>query len=395
MEIKTNQADTTQATKDLPLKGLLVLDFSQFLSGPLATLRLADMGARVIKIERPGQGDLGRTLYLSDLDIDGVNTLFHAINRNKESFAADLKDSRDMERLLRLIARADVMVQNFRPGVIERLKLDYESVSQSNPGLVYGSISGYGEAGEWRDRPGQDLLAQARSGIMWLSGDEGDPPTPFALAIADMLTGHNLCQGILACLVRRGITGRGGHVVTSLLESLIDFQFEVLTTYLNDGRRPPRRSTFRNAHSYLSAPYGVYDTKNGHLALAMTHLPTLGSFLGIPQLAEVQTSADAFRRRDEIKRLIADRLRHEPTEHWLGILDAADIWCSEVLDWPKLLASAGFQELRMLQTLANGKGLEILTTRCPFRIDGEVLSSTTLAPKVGEQTATITEEFGL
>src|ERR1700757_179634 len=125
MEIKT-KSDTMQATNDLPLKGLLVLDFSQFLSGPLATLRLADMGARVIKIERPGQGDLGRTLYLSDLDIDGVNTLFHAINRNKESFAADLKDPEDMKRLRRLIGRADVMVQNFRPGVIERLRLDSE-----------------------------------------------------------------------------------------------------------------------------------------------------------------------------------------------------------------------------------------------------------------------------
>jgi crotonobetainyl-CoA:carnitine CoA-transferase CaiB-like acyl-CoA transferase len=109
----------------------------------------------------------------------------------------------------------------------------------------------------------------------------------------------------------------------------------------------------------------------------------------------VKTSADAFRQRDEIKRLIADRLRHESTEYWLSILDAADIWCSEVLDWPKLLASAGFRELRMLQTLANGKGLEILTTRCPVRIDGAVLSSAKVAAKVGEQTATITEEFGL
>jgi CoA:oxalate CoA-transferase len=395
MNITASQSGTANTSNDLPLKGLLVLDFSQFLSGPLATLRLADMGARVIKIERPGQGDLGRTLYLSDTDINGENTLFHAINRNKESFAADLKDPRDMDKLRRLIARADVMVQNFRPGVIERLKLDFASVSQSNSRIVYGSISGYGEAGAWRDRPGQDLLAQARSGIMWLSGNEGDPPTPFALAIADMLTGHNLCQGILACLVRRGITGRGGLVETSLLESLIDFQFEVLTTHLNDGRRPPRRGAFRNAHSYLSAPYGVYDTKNGHLALAMTHLPTLGSLLGIPELAEAKYSADPFRRRDEIKRMIAERLREKTTEHWLGILDAADIWCSEVLDWPKLLESAGFQELRMLQTLANGKGLEILTTRCPFRIDREVLLSSKLAPKVGEQTSQIADEFGL
>jgi crotonobetainyl-CoA:carnitine CoA-transferase CaiB-like acyl-CoA transferase len=391
----TSEAGTTNVTKDLPLQGLLVLDFSQFLSGPLATLRLADMGARVIKVERPGQGDLGRTLYLSDTDINGENTLFHAINRNKESFAADLKNPRDMEKLRSLIARADVMVQNFRPGVIERLKLDYDSVAQSNPRIVYGSISGYGEAGAWRDRPGQDLLAQARSGIMWLSGNEGDPPTPFALAIADMLTGHNLCQGILACLVRRGITGRGGLVETSLLESLIDFQFEVLTTHLNDGRRPPRRSAIRNAHPYLSAPYGVYDTKNGHLVLAMTHLPTLGALLGIPELAEVKVSADAFRRRDEIKHLIAARLREETTEHWLGILDAADIWCSEVLDWPKLLASTGFQELRMLQTLTNDTGLEILTTRCPFRIDRDLLSSSKLAPKVGEQTASIEAEFAL
>jgi len=392
VSIKTSRE---MAANDLPLKGLLVLDFSQFLSGPLATLRLADMGARVIKIERPGTGDLGRTLYLSDTDINGENTLFHAINRNKESFAADLKSATDMEKLHRLIDRADVMVQNFRPGVIERLSLDYASVSKSNPRIIYGSISGYGDAGAWRNRPGQDLLAQARSGIMWLSGNEGDPPTPFALAIADMLAGHNLCEGILACLVRRGITGRGGLVETSLLESLIDFQFEVLTTHLNDGRRPPRRGVFRNAHSYLAAPYGVYDTENGHLALAMTHLPTLGSLLGIPELARVKNSADGFVRRDEIKRLIAECLRRDTTEHWLEILDAADIWCSEVLDWPKLLASPGFQQLQMIQKLASPSGSEILTTRSPLRMDHEIFANAKAAPKVGEQTAAISKEFAL
>ncbi len=181
----------------------------------------------------------------------------------------------------------------------------------------------------------------------------------------------------------------------SLLESLMDFQFEVLTTYMNDGRRPPRRGAFRNAHSYLAAPYGVYDTKNGHLALAMTHLPTLGTLLGIPELTQIKNSAEGFQRRDEIKRLIADRLRGDSTEHWLGILDAADIWCSEVLDWPRLLESEAFQQLDMLQTLANGNGLEILTTRCPFRLDGKVLKNAKLAPKVGEHTELITKEFAL
>ena len=378
-----------------PLQGLVVLDFSQFLSGSLATLRLADMGARVIKIERPGTGDLGRTLYLSDIDVHGENTLFHAINRNKESYAADLKNAADLEKLRQLIKRADVMVQNFRPGVMERLGFGYESVSRINSRLVYGIVSGYGNAKAWRDRPGQDLLAQARSGIMWLSGNEGDPPTPMALAIADMLAGHNLCEGILACLVRRGTTGFGGLVETSLIEALLDFQFEVLTTHLNDGRRPPRRCAFRNAHAYLAAPYGVYDTANGYLALAMTHLPTLGKLLDLPLLQEISNSADGFRRRDEIKQIIAQRLKEHTTEHWLEILNAADIWCAEVLDWPKLCGSEAFKQLEMVQTLTDGHGIEILTTRLPIRLDGALLTSEGLAPKVGQHTEQIQREFRL
>ncbi len=387
--------DRISEKPERPLHGILVLDFSQFLSGSLATLRLADMGARVIKIERPGTGDLGRSLYLSDTDVHGENTLFHAINRNKESYAADLKNPSDLDKLRRLIAQADVMVQNFRPGVMERLGFGYDKVSQINSRLVYGIVSGYGNAEAWRDRPGQDLLAQARSGIMWLSGDEGDPPTPMTLAIADMLAGHDLCEGILACLVRRGVTGRGGLVETSLIEALLDFQFEVLTTHLNDGRRPPRRSAFRNAHSYLAAPYGVYDTANGYLALAMTHLPTLGKLLDLPALRDISDQADGFRRRDEIKQIIAERLKEHPTEHWLEILNAADIWCAEVLDWPKLCASEAFQQLAMLQTLRDGAGIEILTTRIPIRVDGNLLTSERVAPHVGQHTETIQREFGL
>jgi CoA:oxalate CoA-transferase len=142
--------DRINERPERPLHGVLVLDFSQFLSGSLATLRLADMGARVIKIERPGAGDLGRSIYLSDTDVHGENTLFHAINRNKESYAADLKNPSDLDKLRRLIARADVMVQNFRPGVMERLGLGYDRVSGINPKLVYAEVTGYGTAGAWR-----------------------------------------------------------------------------------------------------------------------------------------------------------------------------------------------------------------------------------------------------
>jgi crotonobetainyl-CoA:carnitine CoA-transferase CaiB-like acyl-CoA transferase len=216
-----------------------------------------------------------------------------------------------------------------------------------------------------------------------------------ALAIADMLAGHNLCEGILACLVRRGRTGRGGLVETSLIEALLDFQFEVLTTYMNDGGRPPRRSAFRNAHAYLAAPYGVYDTANGHLALAMTHLPTLGSLLDLPELTEITDSAEGFRRRDEIKNAIANRIKQHTTEHWLEILNAADIWCAEVLNWPKLFASEAFEQLAIVQTLKNDTGIKVLTTRCPIRLDQSILTSEQLAPKVGQHTEAIRKEFEL
>ncbi|MBU6335414.1 MAG: CoA transferase, partial [Chloroflexi bacterium] len=159
-----------------PLDGLLVLDFSQFLAGPSCALRLADLGARVIKLERPGVGDLARQLYISDLALDGESTLFHSINRNKQSVAVDLKQPADLARVRRLIGHADVLIQNFRPGVMARLGLDAPAALALNPRLVYASVTGYGEEGPWRDRPGQDLLAQACSGLTWLNGDAGRPP---------------------------------------------------------------------------------------------------------------------------------------------------------------------------------------------------------------------------
>jgi crotonobetainyl-CoA:carnitine CoA-transferase CaiB-like acyl-CoA transferase len=384
----------TDSTK-LPLDGLLVLDFSQFLSGPFASLRLADLGARVIKIERPLVGDLCRQLYLTDTVIGDDSTLFHAINRRKESFAADLKDPRDIDRLRKLVARADVMVQNFRPGVMERLGFHYDAVRQLNPRLIFAQVSGYGAEGPWAPRPGQDLLAQARSGIMWLNGDRDDPPTPVGLALADMLAGHNLVEGILAKLVRRGVTGKGGLVETSLLEGLIDFQFEVLTTYFNDGGRKPARAEKNNAHAYLAAPYGTYETANGYLAIAMTPIPILARLLKLPALELYAEPQSWFAKRDEIKTLIADRLKTGTTEFWLSILEPADVWCAPVLDWQTLRDHEGYRALDMEQTIRRDDGVDIRTTRSPIRIDGMHLRHGRAAPAIGAHTQSVIEEFGL
>ena len=381
---------------ELPLEGLVVLDMSQFLSGPYCSLRLMDLGARVIKIERPDGGDLSRRLYLSDTEIGGDSTIFHAINRAKESLAIDLKDEADLAALRKLIGKADVLIQNFRPGVIQRLGLDYEAVSKINPRLVYASISGYGEEGPWVKRPGQDLLAQSRSGLMWLNGDEGQGPVPFGLAVGDMLAGAAAAQGILAALVRRGVKGTGSHVETSLLEALVDFQFEVLTTYLNDGRRLPKRSGFRSAHAYLAAPYGVYAAKDGYLAIAMTPIPRLADLLGLDALAPYRDDPSSwFTQRDAIKAIIAARIAAKTVEEWLAILEPADVWCAKVLDWDELVESDGFKTLDMLQTVTRDDGVSILTTRSPLRVDGKRPAVTSAAPRIGEHSAAIRKEFGL
>lgn len=311
---------TPNTSQPAPLDGILVIDLSQFLSGPCASLRLADLGARVIKVEKPIDGDLCRKLYVSDVRVDGELTVFHAINRNKESCVADLKAPEGREQVKKLIERADVVIHNFRPGVIERLGFAYESVRELNPQVVYGRINGYGQDGPWRDLPGQDLLLQSLSGLEWLSGDAGQGPVPMGLAVADILCGTHLVQGILACLVRRSITGRGGLVEVSMLESVLDLQFETLTTYFHDGGEPTKRTASNNAHAYLGAPYGIYRTRDGYLALAMGSVLRLGELLGCEALRDFQDPATWFTERDRIKAILARHLETGATAHWLSIL---------------------------------------------------------------------------
>lgn len=376
-----------------PLDGLVVLDFSQYLSGPSAALRLADLGARVIKIERPGTGDACRQLNLNNLHLDGDSLLFHTINRNKESYQANLKDAADLAKVKKLIQHADVMIENFRPGTMQKIGLGYEEVKRLNPKIVYGSITGYGTEGPWKDKPGQDLLVQARSGLTYLNGNADQPPVPFGLAIADLYTGAHLVQGLLACLVRRGRTGVGGLVEVSLLESMLDFQFEVLTTHLNDGGQLPVRSAVNNAHAYLAAPYGIYQTQDGYLALAMGSILRLGELLSCPALATYTDPKTWFTQRDEIKLILVNHLQSQSTQHWLNQLEPADYWCADVWSWDQLFASEAFASLDMLQSITRPGTSPLTMTRCPIRIHGEQLTSTKWAPRIGEDNDNIDEEW--
>ena len=208
---------------------------------------------------------------------------------------------------------------------------------------------------------------------------------PFGLATADMLCGTHLAQGILAALVARGKTGEGCRVEVSLLESLIDFQFEVLTTHLNDGGLPPRRARHRNAHAYLGAPYGIYETRDGYIAIAMGSLDELGRLIGCEALRGFEVdSEDPFNKRNEIKSILEEHLKTHKTEEWLSILEPADFWCSDVFNYGQLVRHAGYRAVDTEQLVHRPNGTAVRTTRCPVRIDGQRLFSDRAAPTVGD-----------
>ena len=378
-----------------PLQDILVVDFSQFLSGPSASLRMADMGARVIKIEKPDTGDICRRLYVSDVNIDGESTIFHAINRNKYSYVADLKDADDAAKVWQLIRRADVLLHNFRPGVMDRLGFGYEAVKAVHPSIIYAELSGYGNEGDWSQLPGQDLLLQSVSGLTWLSNDRDKGPTPMGVAVVDILAGTHIAQGILAALFARGQHGMGAFVQVSMFESILDYQFEVLTSYFNDGRQLPTRGRANSAHAYIAAPYGIYQTKDDYIAIAMTPIDRLGERLGSAALAQYSDPGTWFSHRDDIKRILSAHLLTESAAHWLGILEKEGVWCAPVYDYDRLVQTEGYKVLDMELRVTTGDGVSVTTTRCPIRIDGELMLSDRGAPRLGEHNAEIDRAFGI
>ena len=378
-----------------PLKGILVLEFCQYLAGPSAGLRMADLGARVIKIERPMIGEGTRQISIKNLFVGEDSLVFHTINRNKQSYAADLKNPADLERIKKLLAVADVMTHNFRPGVMERIGLDYNNVNSINPRIIYAVVTGYGNKGPWAKKPGQDLLVQSLSGLVNLTGSFNDSPVPMGLAVCDMMTGAHFTQGILAALVRRGKTKKGALVEVSLLESSLDFQFEVLTTHFNDGGRVPQRANEGNAHAYLGAPYGVYRTKDNYVSIAMVPLTKLTELMGIELPKEYSSVKSWFNKRNEIMHMLGEVFMTRTTKEWLEILEPNDIWCSAVLSYSDFLNHEAYKILGMDQEVVTSDNAKVHTLRCPIRLDGERYYNKKAAPKVGEDTDAICKEFNL
>ncbi|MFI8807350.1 CaiB/BaiF CoA transferase family protein [Micromonospora chalcea] len=331
-----------------PLHGVLVADFSRILAGPYATMLLADLGADVVKVESPGGDD---TRGWRPPVRDDVSTYYLAVNRNKRSLVLDLTDPGDLTLAHRLADRADVLIQNFRPGALRRFGLDHDTLTARNARLVYASISGFGAAGG-ADLPGYDLMVQAAAGLMSLTGDADGPPYKAGVAVFDVIAGLHAAVGILAALRHRESTGRGQHVTVDLLSSALSGLVNHTSAHVAGAAQPHRMG---NAHPSI-VPYEPLPTADGELVVIAgndAQFRTLCRVLGVPELADdtrFRRNADRVAHRDELRPLLVAALSRRGSAEWFGELRAAGVPCSPINSVAEGVA------------LAQGLGLEPVVT---------------------------------
>lgn len=379
--------------KNILLDGCTVVDVSHHMAGPVASQRLGDMGAEVIKIEPLGYGEWSRVRPIGNAWVGNMNASFLSGNRNKKSLTLNLKTKQGKEIFDRLIEKADVFLSNFRPNVHMRLGIDYETLSSRNPGLIYCTITGYGNDGPYAEKPGQDLLIQALSGVTWNMGTEDDPPIPLGTFVADAAAGYNAVAGILAALYYREHTGLGQQVAVDLLSSLIEVQTQEYTTYLNSGQLP-LRSKERLGHPLVNSPYGIHKTKDGYLALAMVPFDRLAEVLECEGLKKYQTWEDGQLCRDEIFRLVGKILAGKTTREWLEYLDAKGIWCSPVKTYPEVVEDPQVIHMNVFQKMRHPQYGEIGIVANPIRFGRTPVAYRNAPPQLGEHNVEILSALG-
>ena len=378
------------------LSGLRVVSFNHFLLGPMGLQMLGDLGADVIAVEGL-EGAWQRHWAGGDVWHDGQSVLHLCANRNKRSVAIDLKSARGRELALSLVDTADVVAENFRPGVMEKLGLGYAVLKVRKPSLIYASASGYGPDGPYLDKPGQDLLAQALFGMMTITGQAATGPRPAGASVIDHHGAALFALGIVAAIARRQRTGQGCRVDASLMQSALDLQAESLVAWANAAVKPPGPQAFRHvAGWYFAAPYGVYATKDGHLAISLSALTALAEALGEPQLA-AYSDREAWTKQDEIGALIGARLATAATAQWVARMEPLKIWHAPVQGYAEIVEDPQVRHMRSLMTVkgAGDTGAPVTLVNHPVLYDGET-ATVRLAPQpLGAQTREVLRELGL
>lgn len=374
------------------LEDVTIADFTQMMQGPWATMQLADMGADVIKIEPPG-GELERDIPVAGELYGTESILYLAMNRNKRSVVVNLKDEEGKQVARDIVEEADVLVENFRPGVMESLGFGYDDVCEYNPDIVYASASGYGETGPYRDRPGQDLLIQGLSGLAKHTGKDSAPPTAAGTFAADELSALLIAMHIVIALYYREQTGEGQKIEANLLNSMVAAMCQEVTTELNmdfDIERPGENLS----HAIFGAPYGIYETADGHVAISLGDLAQFSEALGVDGLETYDTPKKQYDARDEIFRVIESNTREYPTDELLDQLLAEDIWAGRINDFAEMVEDPQIRHNDMVIEVDHPEVGTFETTGFPVSMSktpGEVRNP---PPQAGEHTADVLQNIG-
>jgi crotonobetainyl-CoA:carnitine CoA-transferase CaiB-like acyl-CoA transferase len=375
------------------LAGVRILAFTQFLLGPAACQYLADMGADVIKIEPPGRGAWERSWAGADTFPGGVSAFFLLANRNLRSVTLNLKSERGVDIAKRLVKTADVVVENFRPGVMGRLGLGYEDLRKINPRVIYAVGSGYGSDGPYSHLPGQDLLIQAISGLGANTGTEAEGPTVSAAAVVDQHSASLLAMGILGALVHRDRTGQGQRVELVMMQAALDLQAEPVVYHLNGTNI--KRPKSRVADTFHSVPYGFYATSDGHLAISMAPMRAISEVLGSPaELAPYEDPSIAFTNRDEIRAALDPYFRRRTTAEWVELLRAHDIWCAPVNSLKETFEDIAVQHIGPVLEFQHPRAGRVRVLKHPVRYSSGEATLRRPPPDLGEHTDEVLAELG-
>ena len=374
----------------LPLKGLRVIDLTKDFAGPFSTMILSDLGAEVIKVEKPGLGD--ETRAWGPPFVKGLSYYFLSLNRGKKSITLDLKTPEAQKIIRELVQDSDILVESFRPGTLSQYNLDYPRLRRVNKALVYCSISGFGQTGPYRDRPGYDIVAFAMSGIMSTTGEEGRPSVRVSVPVADIAAGHYASTAILACLSRRLVTGRGEYIDISLYYSIVSWLSYLATYYFATGREPRRMGS---AHPSI-VPYQAFDCKDKELIIAVgndTQWQALCRTLGLERLLEEKrfsTNPDRVRNRTRLIPILSRRLRNRTASYWSKALNQHGVPSAPVYKIADMVRDPQIKHRGLFRSLKS----DIPQLKSPIRFGNESKGSSNPAPKLGQDTQKVLQELG-
>ena len=378
----------------MPLTGIRVLDLTRIISGPYCTSILADMGAEVIKIEAPGEGDpIRRQGVLKD----GLSWYFANYNRNKRSVTLDLYSAEGKDILRQLIPHCDVVIENYRPGIMDKMGFGDEALKALRPDIIHCSINGFGTSGPYRDRPAFDFIAQAMSGFMSLNGGEDNPPMRAGPPISDLAAGLNGALGVVAALLRRERTGRGDSISVSLLSSMIGLLSFQASNYFASGELPPRTG---NDHGIV-APYGLFETADGQVAIAPSNDAMYEKLLDALELPELRahpdfrTNADRMLNRASIKAVIEARTRQKDSHHWIERLNQFGVPCGQVLNLQEVFDDPQVADQQMAIDVPHPDGQQVRMLGFPIKFADAPCQARSAAPALGADTDAVLEDLGL